>query len=153
MTDGIRIKTNNFEYAAWPKRLVALAIDMALVNIIMLIIFPGSIRLFYLLAAQNWSLLPQHFTTFDGIIFWVLPMIYMILMQGFFSRTVGMMLMKTKVADGNGKNITWLNAVFRTFAYMLSGLILFLGFLPILFTPKRQGLHDRLTKTFVILKR
>lgn len=153
MTDGIRIKTNNFEYAGWPKRLGALVIDMALVNALMLIVFPGTIKLFYLLAAQNWFQLPQYFTTFDGIIFWILPMIYMILMQGMFSRTAGMMVMRTKVADANGKNITWLNAIFRTFAYMLSGLILFLGFLPILFTSKKQGLHDRLTKTFVILKR
>lgn len=153
MTEGIRIKTNNFEYAGWPKRLGALVIDMALVNLLMLIIFPGTIRLFYLIAGQNWTQLPQYFTTFEGIIFWILPMLYMILMQGLLSRTVGMIIMKTKVADANGKNISWLNAIFRTFAYMLSGLILFLGFLPILFTPKRQGLHDRLTKTFVILKR
>lgn len=153
MTDGIRIKTNNFEYAAWPKRLGALVIDMTLVNLLMLIIFPDTIRLFYLLAGQSWAELPQYFTTFNGIVFWILLMIYMILTQGFFSRTIGMMLMKTKVADANGKNISWLNAIFRTFAYMLSGLILFLGFLPILFTPKRQGLHDKLTRTFVILKR
>ncbi len=153
MTDGIRIKTNNFEYAAWPKRIGALIIDMTLVNVLMLIIFPGTIRLFYFLAGQSWAELPHYFTSFDGIVFWILPMIYMILMQGLMSRTVGMIMMKTKVADANGKNISWLNAIFRTFAFMLSGLILFLGFLPILFTPKKQGLHDRLTKTFVILKR
>ncbi|MCC6643376.1 RDD family protein [Candidatus Peregrinibacteria bacterium] len=153
MTAEIRVSTNNFQYAKWYKRVGALVVDMLIVNLILLLILPGSVRLFYLLSAGNFAELPGYFMTLDGIMFWVFPMLYLIVMQGLISRTFGMMLMKTKVADANGKSISWFVAIFRTFAYMLSGIILGLGFLPILFTPKKQGLHDKLTKTFVIMKK
>lgn len=153
MSGEIRVSTNNFQYAEWYKRIGALLIDMAIVNVLLLIVFPGSIKLFYLISGQQWNDLPAYFMTFDGLMFWALPMVYMILMQGLISRTFGMMLLKTKVADLNGKSVSWLTAILRTFAYMLSGIILFLGFLPILFTPKKQGLHDKLTKTVVIIKK
>jgi uncharacterized RDD family membrane protein YckC len=152
MTDGIRISTNNFTYAEWHLRLRALIIDMLLVNVAVLLLVPGSMKLIYLLTGGLWSDLSTFFVG-EGMGFLIAPLIYLTFFWGFFSRTVGMMVMKTKVADKDGKNISWIVAILRVFAYVLAGLLLFLGFLPIIFDKKRQGLHDKLTKTFVIVKR
>lgn len=152
MTDGIRITTNNFKYAEWHYRFRALIIDMLLVNVVVLLLVPGAMRIIYIVSGGLWSDLPA-FLLGAGMGFWIAPLIYLAVCWGFLSRTVGMIVMKTKVADKDGKDISWITAILRVFAYVLAGLPLFLGFLPIIFDSKKQGLHDRLTKTFVIYKR
>ena len=153
MSDEIRVSTNNFKYAPWYRRLAALLIDIALVKALVFLFSPGSLVIFTLIFGQHWTDILPFLITFNGMWLWFAPFIYMVVMQGWLSRTVGMFVLKTRVADANGKKIGWLKAVFRTFGYFLSGILLGLGFLPILFDKKRQGLHDKLTKTFVIMKR
>ncbi len=154
--EGIRVSNNNFKYAAWYSRFAALLIDMLVVNVILAIFMPGFWNFIYLnfanLATGKLDL-GSMWTAAPFIAFWVAPVVYMILMWGFFSRTLGMFALKTRVAKVNGGRIDWITAVFRAFAYMIAGLPLFLGFLPILFDKKRQGLHDKLTRTIVIYKR
>ena len=155
MSDEIRVSSNNFRYATPQKRFLALLIDMLIVNLLVLLIVPGAAGIFALLnlsAILDWSL-ENYLITFPGIFFIIFPAVYLVLLWGWLSRTIGMIVMKTKVADAAGKNIGWVTALFRVLAYALSGLILCLGFLPILFDKKRQGLHDKITKTFVIMKK
>lgn len=153
MAEGIRISTNNFHYAPWYRRLGALIVDMLLVNFLVLLFVPGTMTIGELVAGAHWSDLLNFMLAGAGMWFWIMPTIYLMLMWGWLSRTVGMFAMKTKVIDESGKKIGWIKAVLRTFGYGLSGVMLFLGFLPILFDKKRQGLHDKLTKTFVVMKR
>jgi len=153
MAGEIRVSTHNFRYAPWYKRLGALVIDMAIVKLLVLLIVPGAFKIFTILSGQHWSELKGFFTSWDsGIWFWIAPLIYMVILQGWLSRTIGMFVVKLRVATADGRKIGWLKAVFRTFGYVLSFLVLGLGFVPILFDKKRQGLHDRLTRTFIVMK-
>ncbi len=153
MTEGIRITTNNFKYAAWYLRLAALAVDKILILTLVLLIVPGSGRVMTLLAGGNWQEAFYFLGTFDGV--WlvaVLP-VYFVVMWGLFSRTLGMMLLKISIVDYNGARLGWVTAVLRLFGFYLCWLPLGLGFLPVLLNKKRQGLHDKLTKTLVVVKR
>lgn len=153
MTDSIKVTTNNFHYAAWHVRLRAYLIDIAIIYLAILLLVPASFKISSLIMGQYFYEVLQFLLSFDGMWFWVLPLVYMGIFLIILSRTPGMMIMKIKVSNYNGANIKWIQAVLRVFAFVLSTLPCGLGFLPVIWTKKHQGLHDRLTKTLVIKKR
>ncbi len=153
MSEAIRVSTNNFVYAAWYRRLGAQIIDILIVKGLVFLIFPGSLEIFTLMIGHHWADILPFLMSFDGMWLWFGMFAYLVIMQGVLSRTVGMIVLKTRVANTHGKKIGWLKAVFRTFGFFLSLIVLGLGLVPILFDKKRQALHDKLTKTIVIMKR
>lgn len=54
------------------------------------------------------------------------------------------------VTDSSGARISFLRALGRYFAKILSGIILLIGYIMVAFTEKKQGLHDFLASTLVI---
>lgn len=64
--------------------------------------------------------------------------------------TWGKQIMGIYVTDMEGERISFLNALGRYLAKILSGMILWIGYIMILFTEKRQGLHDILANTLVL---
>jgi uncharacterized RDD family membrane protein YckC len=66
--------------------------------------------------------------------------------------TLGKMALRIIVTDRDGRRISFGRAVGRYFAKIISGLILCIGFLMIAFTQKKQGLHDMIADTLVVLK-
>jgi len=54
------------------------------------------------------------------------------------------------VTDMDGRRISVLRALGRYFAKFLSGLILFIGYIMVAFTDRKQGLHDLLASTLVV---
>lgn len=56
------------------------------------------------------------------------------------------------VTDLNGNRISFGKANVRFFSKILSCLILYIGFLMVAFTKKKQGLHDMIAETLVIKK-
>lgn len=64
--------------------------------------------------------------------------------------TVGKKAMGLIVTDTDGNKITFLRALGRYFAKILSGLILFIGYIMIAFTERKQGLHDMIASTLVM---
>jgi uncharacterized RDD family membrane protein YckC len=153
MSDGIRISTNNFKYAPWYLRILSLLIDKVMITLLVLLIFPSTFKVFSLLGGAHWDQLPAFLTGMEGIWLLVILPLYFVVMWGVFSRTVGMMIMKIRLADMNGKKIGWIKSVLRVFGFYLSVLLLGLGFLPVIFDRRGQGIHDKLTHTQVILKR
>ncbi|MBK9732740.1 MAG: RDD family protein [Chitinophagaceae bacterium] len=66
--------------------------------------------------------------------------------------TLGKSALGIKVTDLNGNRISFLNATGRYFGKILSGLIFGIGYIMIIFTEKKQGLHDVLAGTLVVRK-
>lgn len=66
--------------------------------------------------------------------------------------TLGKMVIGAKVVDEKGDRISFINATGRFFAKILSGLILFIGYIMVAFDSRKQGLHDKLADTFVVYK-
>lgn len=65
--------------------------------------------------------------------------------------TFGKQALGLKVTDLNGNRISFGQATGRYFAKFLSTIILGIGFLMVAFTDKKQGLHDQLASTLVVL--
>ena len=63
--------------------------------------------------------------------------------------TPGKMAMGIKVGNLQGERISFLNALGRYFAKILSGLILYIGYIMAAWDPKKQALHDKLANTVV----
>ncbi len=64
--------------------------------------------------------------------------------------TLGKQALGIYVTDLDGNQITFLKATLRYFAKILSTLILFIGYIMVAFTEKKQGLHDMLAGTLVL---
>lgn len=69
-----------------------------------------------------------------------------------FQGTIGKLALKIKVTDLEGKRISFLRATGRHFAKFLSAIILGLGYLMVIWTDRKQGLHDMIAKTLVVRK-
>lgn len=87
-----------------------------------------------------------------GAIFVIfIPWLYEALMTSSEKRaTLGKMAFGLTVTDLNGNRITFWRATGRHFAKILSGLILFVGYVMVAFTEKKQGLHDMIAGTVVV---
>ncbi len=71
-----------------------------------------------------------------------------------FRATPGKMAFKLEVVDADsGKTLTTGQSFGRYFAYILSAIPLFLGFIWVAFDKRKQGWHDKLANTVVIKKR
>ena len=67
-----------------------------------------------------------------------------------YQATLGKMALGLKVTDLEGRRISFLRATGRHFAKILSGFILFIGFIMAGFTERKQGLHDIIAGTLVV---
>jgi uncharacterized RDD family membrane protein YckC len=64
--------------------------------------------------------------------------------------TIGKKLCGLRVTDLHGNRISFGKATGRYFGKILSGLILFIGFIMAAFSEKKQALHDQLAGTLVV---
>jgi uncharacterized RDD family membrane protein YckC len=63
--------------------------------------------------------------------------------------TLGKMAVGIRVGDERGERISFMNAVGRSFAKILSALVLFTGYIMVAFDEKNQGIHDKIAGTVV----
>jgi uncharacterized RDD family membrane protein YckC len=63
--------------------------------------------------------------------------------------TLGKMALGLKVADEQGRRISFARATGRYFAKIISGMILLIGYIMAGFTARKQALHDMIAGTLV----
>jgi uncharacterized RDD family membrane protein YckC len=78
------------------------------------------------------------------------PPLYFIVMVAVFGQTIGKMIAGIRVVRGNGERVSFARAFVRFVGYVPSGMLLFAGFLWVLWDPERQAWHDMLADTVVI---
>ncbi len=66
------------------------------------------------------------------------------------SATPGKKWVKIRVASNDEKPLSFIQAVIRNFSKIISLLLLFGGFIAIIFTPKKKALHDYIGGTLVL---
>lgn len=92
----------------------------------------------------------SYFTT-STLLTWVINWLYYAYQESSAAQaTLGKKVMGLKVTGMNGERISFLNATGRFFGKILSGLILLIGYLMMLWDEKRQCLHDKLAGTLVV---
>jgi len=126
---------------------LALAIDAALANLLVLVLaaliglvgsLVGELRpkwLVALLAAVGWSLVVGGYFA----LFWAAT-----------GQTPGMRLMRLRVVTYGGAEIHLARALIRLGGLVLSIIPLFAGFIPVLFDERRRALHDLIARTLVV---
>jgi uncharacterized RDD family membrane protein YckC len=65
-------------------------------------------------------------------------------------QTLGKMVMNIKVLRGNGSRISAGYALLRYLGYFICCLMAGVGFLWIVFDPRKQGIHDKIADTVVV---
>ena len=146
-------------YGGFLRRLFAFFVDMAILCFVSLILF-----LFGLLALRlrddAINLVPACSTDLThGMGIFVLlyliasflaGMTYFTWFHGISGKTPGKMLLGLRVIQASGDPMTLGIAFLRWVGYLISGPVLFLGFLWIAFDGRKQGWHDKIAATVVI---
>jgi len=88
-----------------------------------------------------------------GMLIIIIPWLYFAGFESSRSQaTPGKLLMRVVVTDLEGNKPTFARVTLRHFAKFISALIIFIGFLMIGLTKKRQGLHDKIAGCLVLLQ-
>jgi len=77
---------------------------------------------------------------------------YEVVMIGKFGATLGKMACKIRVVTPDGGRVSYLRALGRYFAKMLSGLMCLVGYIIAFFDDEKRALHDRICNTRVVMK-
>jgi len=80
----------------------------------------------------------------------ILIVTYFTFFHGAWGQTIGKMIFRLRVLKADGQPLTFARALARTFAYTLSAIPFFLGFLWVGFTSKKRSWHDAIAGTMVV---
>ena len=77
---------------------------------------------------------------------------YALMESSRFQGTLGKMAVQIKVTDLEGNRVSFGRATGRYFGKLVSALVLFIGYIMVAFTEKKQGLHDIMAGCLVVRK-
>lgn len=132
-------------YGGFWVRLVALMLDYAIVFIILLAVALGMAVVVTTVGME-------------GLMGWVanlvvifLPFLYWpVLESSSWQATVGKRIMGLQVTDADGGRLSFLHALMRMLAKIVSSIPFGLGYVVAAFTARKQALHDLIVKTLVV---
>ncbi|HRH65784.1 MAG TPA: RDD family protein [Bacteroidia bacterium] len=150
--DTVQVEKAQLKYAGFGDRLVALIIDSILLWIVNAIISAAFIGIAMVtsqaLTTESVGSLVLMYIVIVGINY-----LYFALMESSERMaTIGKRAMGLKVCDMNGERISFGRATGRYFAKIISGIILGIGYLMVIWSDKKQGLHDQIAGTLVTKK-
>jgi uncharacterized RDD family membrane protein YckC len=127
------------EYAGFWSRVAALIVDNAIVMIFGLAI---------LIAASSAG---AGAVVIANVVYILVSILYWPLMEcSERQATIGKQLLGIQVTDADGARLNFVRALLRNLAKIISSLPFGLGFLLAAFTPRKQALHDMITKCLVV---
>ncbi len=143
--------------AGFFSRLEAFAIDLIILSVIQLV---SSALIQKILAFFQFTRLASFIdsTTSNPILNLTIgATVFALFMIGYFTFfwtlvgfTPGKAVLGLKVVRKGGEKVSFGRSLLRFFAYWISALPLFLGFLWVLWDPNRQGWHDKIAGTLVL---
>ena len=149
MSEPARAEIN---YAGFWRRLVAIVLDSLLyisLSLPVLLAFYGMEYITWLRDSGGVGVMGS----FDFLIQYLLPIVLIVVFLLKRGATPGKMLMDCVVVDAKTfQPVTLKQSIVRTLGYIFSILPLYLPFLWIAFDKRKQGLHDKLAGTVVLLR-
>lgn len=144
----VKAYASTVEYAGFWRRFGATVIDGILLYTPFIILFSVVPILLGEAGADEDAIIAIIYLIF--IITWWL---YYTLMESSSKQaTLGKMALRIIVTDVEDNRISFGRANARHFSKIISGMILYIGFLMVVFTKRKQGLHDMMAGTLVVLK-
>jgi uncharacterized RDD family membrane protein YckC len=133
------------EYGGFWARFVALVIDNAVVFVILL---AAGISMGTAVAMAG---MEDMTSMIGGVVFTFIPFLYWpVLESSSWQATVGKRVMGLQVTDLEGNRLSFVHALLRAFAKIVSSIPMGIGFLIAAFTARKQALHDIIVKTLVV---
>jgi len=144
----------DFVYGGFWWRFLAYLIDAIILSIgywLVAFVFGFNGWLFLGSDYKYWAAAGVTLVVIYSVLSFIAPWLYYALMESSkFQGTIGKWALKMKVADEEGKQITFARATGRYFAKILSSLTLGIGYIMVAFTERKQGLHDILARTIIL---
>lgn len=137
-------------YAGFAKRLIAFVLDSMLVRIGIGMFFfrINLITLYY--GHDGWDI-SHHLLFRHGLVVELITMAYFVFCESStWQATLGKKLLGMKVVNEQYGRLSVKDAVIRFLTKYLSAAVLLLGYIWIIFDPKKQGWHDKIAGTYVI---
>ena len=82
--------------------------------------------------------------------YYIISILYFAIFWSLVDYTPGKYLLGLRVVRIDGRDLGFWRSALRAVCYYLSAILLFMGFIWIIFDKKRQGLHDKIAGTVVI---
>ncbi|NTW07343.1 MAG: RDD family protein [Syntrophaceae bacterium] len=153
-----------YKFAGFWRRFVAYAVDNIIINIVFFIfgVIVATAFVMGSMSADNLAWIaditdPAHITPITLLIaawYVILTIAYFTYFHGMKGRTPGKMLMGLQVVSTDGTPIGFGTAFLRSVGYLVSSLLFTipLGFIWVAFDKKKQGWHDKIAGTVVIIR-
>lgn len=136
--------------AGFGLRLISQLIDAMVFSMLMLTLGVGLALIISYFGGNN----PQALTMMSLLAFFVVVAVnwlYAVFFIGYCGQTPGKMVTRIKVVRTNGAEVGFGAAIFReVVGKFISCMLLFCGYLMVLFDDRHQGLHDKIADTYVI---
>ena len=148
--------SDNNIYAGFWKRFVAIIIDsiilIVFVNILKACLEPMIMKNL-IEHANNTATLPLTGIILYAIAVFIIPVLYFALWESSSKQaTWGKQVMRIKVVDSQGKQLSVYRSFARTIGKILSGLPFYMGFVMSGISQQKQALHDKMANTYVVDK-
>lgn len=141
------------EYAGFWMRLGAYLIDGIVLTIIGWII--GFVLALILVAIAGAAEATEQATIAVTVVVWLISIAvsiaYYVCFWQWRGQTPGKMALGIKIIRTDGSPVTWSTAFIRYLGYIVSTIILLIGFIWIAFDGRKQGIHDKIADTYVII--
>jgi len=151
-----------YNFAGFWRRLIAYFIDNAIICIVFFVLFMIAISAYFIGAAgaeeSRWLADltdPTKISSamiFIWLFFLALTIGYFTYFHGATGRTPGKMILGLQVVSEEGKPLTFGIAFLRSVGYLVSSVVLNLGFIWAAFDRRKQGWHDKIAGTVVIIR-
>ena len=150
-----------YKFAGFWRRLIALTIDGTIIFFAFTILFAIALMAFFsgTISGNNRAWLadltdPARLSSimiFTWLFFIIFIIVYFTYFHGATGRTPGKMFFGLQVVSANGTPISFGIAFLRAVGYFVSG-IFYLGFIWAAFDKRKQGWHDKIAGTVVIIR-
>jgi uncharacterized RDD family membrane protein YckC len=151
-----------YKFAGFWRRLVAYVIDSTIITIIFFVLFMIAMMAFLFGAmsvdSSEWLadlIDPTRASSlfiFTWIFYAAMMLAYFTYFHGATGRTPGKMLLGLQVLSADGTPISYSIAFLRAVGYLVSGVLFNIGFIWAAFDKRKQGWHDKIAGTVVIIR-
>lgn len=136
------------EFAGFWLRLAAFIVDAIILGVITSILFPWRGLPDFWSFQTSWFFIPL--IAISNFVSTLITVAYQVAFWTWRGQTPGKMLFNIKVIRTDGSAITLGYSLLRYLGYIVSAVMLGIGFLWIAFDPRKQGIHDKIADTYVV---
>jgi uncharacterized RDD family membrane protein YckC len=137
-------------FIGFSRRTIAALIDFLFITFIGFLVsfLLGFLGLFVSMFTAEES---QYLQGIIALSFLLVSVLYYLISWTRSGSTMGQMVVGARVVGTDGAKLRWGKAILRYLGYLVSALVFALGFVWVIFDQKRQGWHDKIAKTYVIM--